>query len=703
MDHDNPMLALKEEMDKYVVGHEEVKMALLLGIISREHIYVEGPPGTAKTMLSEIITSAAQLNFFFYQLHRDTRLSELIGDLVISKESTESGEIIKQKVVEGGILTSEICLLDDISRAPGESLNVLLRILNERKFFNRTIPLLTAIATSNPTADEYYNEPLDPANLDRFVLQVKSKGISYGKKWEDAKKVIEIYSNLPTEPEVPVRVNKEVLDEYYNRLGKVAVPDEVQQGLTDFIRILVEDFGLNETNSLISDRTFFVKSLKIIRAHALLNSRDVCTMDDLKALKYMTVFRIPEEVYEQIDEILESLSDKKKSQHTPLTQDENQNVEQEEEPPEQELKEVPDDEAEKESEQSNDIDDAKKTFFQALKELKDNIEQENSIAPPEDQEIPSDPTGKPADDGKSDEKPGKTKQVFGSKSRNPGEEDEFKIPGKKNYETADNIKVIMKVLEGNFQRNIARKAQHPGGVPRKYKRMNYFDEMNDVDPFDAFVWAENTTPSLPRVHRREKHVLGGEIAILRDVSTSMMGIYSEWSSSVVRGVLELARNKNMRVGYVEFNHKSYKYKKNSRFFTRDYDWILDLSSNTECSGNTNYEDALNEALTEFRGRGFRNKHILFITDGIPTSGDCEVVNERFLAKKLGVSIHSIFIGSKNFPKILQTVSQETVGTQFVASKTKNGKIKIDRKDKLPFEPRNDRFQVDPFEKVFTRY
>lgn len=703
MDHDNPMLALKEEMDKYVVGHEEVKMALLLGIISREHIYVEGPPGTAKTMLSEIITSAAQLNFFFYQLHRDTRLSELIGDLVISKESTESGEIIKQKVVEGGILTSEICLLDDISRAPGESLNVLLRILNERKFFNRTIPLLTAIATSNPTADEYYNEPLDPANLDRFVLQVKSKGISYGKKWEDAKKVIEIYSNLPTEPEVPVRVNKEVLDEYYNRLGKVAVPDEVQQGLTDFIRILVEDFGLNETNSLISDRTFFVKSLKIIRAHALLNSRDVCTMDDLKALKYMTVFRIPEEVYEQIDEILESLSDKKKSQHTPLTQDENQNVEQEEEPPEQELKEVPDDEAKKESEQSNDIDDAKKTFFQALKELKDNIEQENSIAPPEDQEIPSDPTGKPADDGKSDEKPGKTKQVFGSKSRNPGEEDEFKIPGKKNYETADNIKVIMKVLEGNFQRNIARKAQHPGGVPRKYKRMNYFDEMNDVDPFDAFVWAENTTPSLPRVHRREKHVLGGEIAILRDVSTSMMGIYSEWSSSVVRGVLELARNKNMRVGYVEFNHKSYKYKKNSRFFTRDYDWILDLSSNTECSGNTNYEDALNEALTEFRGRGFRNKHILFITDGIPTSGDCEVVNERFLAKKLGVSIHSIFIGSKNFPKILQTVSQETVGTQFVASKTKNGKIKIDRKDKLPFEPRNDRFQVDPFEKVFTRY
>ena len=63
---------------------------------------------------------------------------------------------------------------------------------------------------------------------------------------------------------------------------------------------------------------------------------------------------------------------------------------------------------------------------------------------------------------------------------------------------------------------------------------------------------------LPRVHQREKEMMGGEIAILRDISTSMMGVYSEWSSSVVKAVIELARTKRMRVGYIEFNHKSYK-------------------------------------------------------------------------------------------------------------------------------------------------
>jgi MoxR-like ATPase len=267
-------------------------------------------------MLAEIISSAASLKFFFYQLHRDTRLSELIGDIVISKETTDDGEIIKQKVVKGGILTAEICLLDDISRAPGESLNVLLRILNERKFFNERIPLLTAIGTSNPTADEYYNEPLDPANLDRFVLQISAQGLSYGRKWDEAKKVIKLYADRSSDYEVPARVSREIFDEYYEKLSSVDIPFAVQEALANFVATLIEDYGCNETNSLISDRTFFVKSLKIIRAHALLNDRDRCTLEDLNALKYMTAFRIPEEVFQQLDQILDDLTSKKKKTGT---------------------------------------------------------------------------------------------------------------------------------------------------------------------------------------------------------------------------------------------------------------------------------------------------------------------------------------------------------------------------------------------------
>ena len=173
------MKRLRELLDRHVVGHDEAKQALLLALVCREHIYLEGPPGSAKTRMAELAARGASLGFFFYQMHRDTRLSELVGDVVLERRplAEGEGERIHQAIEPGGILTAEVCVLDDISRAPGEALNVLLRVLNERKFGERPIPLLTAIATSNPLRDEYYNEPLDPANLDRFAIQLRVSGL----------------------------------------------------------------------------------------------------------------------------------------------------------------------------------------------------------------------------------------------------------------------------------------------------------------------------------------------------------------------------------------------------------------------------------------------------------------------------------------------------------------------------------------------
>lgn len=327
------------------------------------------------------------------------------------------------------------------------------------------------------------------------------------------------------------------------------------------------------------------------------------------------------------------------------------------------------------------------------------------MAPPEGQDVPNDPTGNPQDSGNTEREDKSARAYMSSKSDKAGEDDETVIPGRGNNETAENIKRIMKVLEGNFQKSMAKKASHPGGSPRKWKRMSSFDEIEDIDPVEAFIWSQNASPRLPRVHMREKEILGGEIAILRDISTSMMGIYSEWSSSVVKGVIELARRKRMRIGYLEFNHKYIKHQhpKNSRFFTRDYRWMEKLAERTDCSGNTNYEEALREALKEFRGRGLRNKHILFITDGIPTTGDPEVANQRQRAKSIGVCIHSIFIGAKNYPHILDQISRETSGTQFMASRGRDEVIRIERKDKAFIEAEKERparSPLDSFARAF---
>ena len=66
---------LRGVLDKRVVGQQAFKEALVLSLISREHIYVEGPPGIGKTALAEAAIQATGRRSFFAQLHRDTRSS----------------------------------------------------------------------------------------------------------------------------------------------------------------------------------------------------------------------------------------------------------------------------------------------------------------------------------------------------------------------------------------------------------------------------------------------------------------------------------------------------------------------------------------------------------------------------------------------------------------------------------------------------
>jgi MoxR-like ATPase len=222
---------IKESMDQFVIGHDDIKEAILLGLIGREHVYIEGPPGTAKTMLAEIAAKAANLQFFFYQLNRDTRLSELIGDYVIHREREDKSEMIRQDIVRGRILTADICVLDDISRAPGEALNVLLRVLNERKFGKERIPLLTTIATGNPARDDYYNEPLDLANLDRFTLQLRVVGLIQKNEWDLARQVIDFYATHDFDNATIEPASSDSLKADRDILLRVTLPEAVKEML----------------------------------------------------------------------------------------------------------------------------------------------------------------------------------------------------------------------------------------------------------------------------------------------------------------------------------------------------------------------------------------------------------------------------------------------------------------------------------------
>ena len=90
------VLALRTFLDLRVVGHEDTKECLLLGLVAREHVFIQGEPGTAKTHVAELCADATGLDHFCVQFHRDTRLQDLIGDAVIIREPNvgASGEVV---------------------------------------------------------------------------------------------------------------------------------------------------------------------------------------------------------------------------------------------------------------------------------------------------------------------------------------------------------------------------------------------------------------------------------------------------------------------------------------------------------------------------------------------------------------------------------------------------------------------------------
>jgi MoxR-like ATPase len=628
---------IHNRLDEYVIGQQGVKEALMLALIGREHLYLQGEPGCAKTLMAEVVGNTANLTFQFCQMHRDTRLSELIGNVVLERSPGEGqrAEVIRQCLQPGGVLTSELALLDDISRAPGEALNVLLRILNEREFNGRGIPLMTAIATSNPTSADYYNEPLDPANLDRFTLQMKIGGAVASQDWDSARRIMDRYDGAHPDFTLAQAVDGDLLRRASRVAAEVKLPRPVVDAYQRFLDTLRNRYNCNQSNSLLTDRTMLIKVPRMIKALALLEGRGEAIPEDLRVLKYILTFRIPEQLFENLDQILDQVIQEAQEAEDLMPQ---QGEEMQGAQGQEETGQAGDDSQEQEGGGEEDL----------IEQILEAVEAQGEEA--RKRKAMQQQSSSPQDG------PGKVE-------RNPPQQ-------------VVNLEFLLEKVRGRLERNQADSEVHPGGSPRSYKRMHTFEEFIDSDPVDTAIWMDSINPNLPRAFRRKKKHTGGKVVIIRDVSQSMEGRYARWTSSVVTKLVDMVRRKRMRIGYIEFNHISRKYTHDGRFFTRDYEKIVDQAANVSCSGVTNYQYPLRDALHELRRGNNRNKHILFLTDGEPTQGDWLVREERRQAKTLGVSIHTLFIGTTECPEILDILSEETDGSQFLATPDERGGLVI---------------------------
>eukprot|EP00756_Hemistasia_phaeocysticola_P045743 Hpha_TRINITY_DN19494_c0_g1::TRINITY_DN19494_c0_g1_i1::g.45739::m.45739 len=227
----------------------------------------------------------------------------------------------------------------------------------------------------------------------------------------------------------------------------------------------------------------------------------------------------------------------------------------------------------------------------------------------------------------------------------------------------------MEILEGTFQKIDAKHELDRSGGPRSWRRMQGFQEFVDADTMELAEWARDPGLPLPRVAVRKRRQ-GGAVVILRDVSYSMNGLRALWAQSVSEEVVNIADRRGMRVGYVEFSDTPRRWMggADGQLLSRDYEGLKGAVRRSRQEGLTNYQRALGACLTEFVQIPSPQKHILFLTDGEPTTGCRNLHLERSFARRWGVSVHTVYISNEcaSVPEVLRLISRETGGFGFRA-------------------------------------
>ncbi|PID92945.1 MAG: ATPase [Bacteroidetes bacterium] len=167
------------EMNKVIVGQKQMVERLLIGLLAKGHILLEGVPGLAKTLAINSLANTIDANFSRIQFTPDLLPADLLGTMIYSQKREEF-------LVRKGPIFSNFILADEINRSPAKVQSALLEAMQERQVtigdetFLLEEPFLV-LATQNPIEQEG-TYPLPEAQVDRFMMKVV---IGYPSKEEE--------------------------------------------------------------------------------------------------------------------------------------------------------------------------------------------------------------------------------------------------------------------------------------------------------------------------------------------------------------------------------------------------------------------------------------------------------------------------------------------------------------------------------------
>jgi MoxR-like ATPase len=272
---------VRSELNTVIVGQNKMLERLLIGLLTRGHILLEGVPGLAKTLAISTLANVVDTGFKRIQFTPDLLPADLIGTMIYNQKT---GEFVPKK----GPVFTNILLADEINRAPAKVQSALLEAMQEGQVtigdatYKLDDPFLV-LATQNPIEQEG-TYPLPEAQVDRFMLKLK---ITYPTREEEREILSRMVNGVV--PAVSKIITVDQLKKARSVVSEIYMDPKVEEYIVNLIFATrePEKTGLADIKNLISygaspRATIFLA--RVARAHAFIRGRGYVTPEDIKSV-----------------------------------------------------------------------------------------------------------------------------------------------------------------------------------------------------------------------------------------------------------------------------------------------------------------------------------------------------------------------------------------------------------------------------------
>jgi MoxR-like ATPase len=284
--HSRRAAAIVEELDRILLGRHELHRLVVIGILARGHILLEGVPGIGKTALAKGLGDVLSLELKRVQFTPDLMPGDILGTNIL--QESERGE--RRLVFQPGPVFTNILLADEINRASPKTQSALLEAMQERAvtLLGTTRPLpepFFVMASQNPIEFEG-TYPLPEAQIDRFLFKLQVTNV-------DVDVLDEIISTRRRgeAPAPRARVTRDELRELFAAVDRIFLPRAVSRYIARLVAATHPD-GPEHTEQVAQYVTLGASPRAAIalaeagRAEALIAGRPTVGFDDVRRVAH---------------------------------------------------------------------------------------------------------------------------------------------------------------------------------------------------------------------------------------------------------------------------------------------------------------------------------------------------------------------------------------------------------------------------------